>query len=89
MCFHGMEIEPTMVLEALTGTFDGNVLLVDRPLKLQPNTRVIIRLETLEKTSKRTHSFLQTARSLNLDGPSDWSDRLDEYLYHRQVESNE
>ncbi|TDA67453.1 MAG: hypothetical protein D9V47_10300 [Clostridia bacterium] len=26
-------------------------------------------------------SFLETARSLNLDGPRDWSRRFEEYLY--------
>jgi hypothetical protein len=28
-----------------------------------------------------SRSFLQTARSLKLDGPVDWSEKLDEYLY--------
>lgn len=27
------------------------------------------------------YSFLHTARNMNLDGPSDWSARLDDYLY--------
>jgi len=29
-------------------------------------------------------SFLRTARSLNLEGPADWSARLEDYLYGRQ-----
>ncbi|MEO1352137.1 MAG: hypothetical protein AAFW84_25595 [Cyanobacteria bacterium J06635_15] len=33
------------------------------------------------ETPSQSRSFLQTARSLQLDGPSDWSSRLDYYLY--------
>ena len=77
-----------MILEAISATFDGQVLLVDKPLELEPNTRVIIHIETVGDTPKKTRSFLKTARSLNLDGPSDWSSRLDYYLYHHQAESN-
>ena len=33
-------------------------------------------------TSKQnSESFLKVARSLNLEGPPDWSSRLDDYLY--------
>lgn len=77
-----------MVSETISATYDGEVLLVDKPLRLQPNTRVIIHIETIEDEPGRTRSFLRTARSLNLDGPGDWSTRLDDYLYHRQVESH-
>lgn len=28
------------------------------------------------------YSFLKVAMSLNLEGPPDWSENLDEYLYH-------
>jgi hypothetical protein len=28
-----------------------------------------------------TRSFLREARALNLQGPADWSERLEEYLY--------
>ena len=37
--------------------------------------------ETKEIPSRNGKSFLDTARSLNLEGPPDWSDRLEEYLY--------
>ena len=60
--------------------FDGEVLRPAEPLGLQPNTRVRIVIETSE--SKGTpRSFLRTARSLNLDGRPDWSERIEEYLY--------
>ena len=68
--------------------FDGEVLRPVEPLELQPNTRVRIRIETSE--SKGTpRSFLRTARSLNLEGPSDWSERIEEYLYGRQSGARE
>ena len=31
--------------------------------------------------SAKPKSFLQVARSLRLQGPADWSSRLDDYLY--------
>ena len=77
-----------MVIETMPATFDGKALLFDRPLKLKPNTRVIIRIETIEEKQKEKSSFLRTARSLNLEGPKDWSERLDYYLYHREVGSD-
>ncbi len=77
-----------MILEAISATYDGKVLRCDTPPQLPPNTRVIIRIEILEEQPKRKRSFLRTARSLNLDGPGDWSARLEYYLYHHQVESN-
>jgi|GEM_PF-303318 len=70
-------------------TFDGQVLRPDEPLALLPNTRVVVTIETLEECSASTQSFLKTARSLNLEGPPDWSTRLDEYLYGDKVRDDE
>ncbi len=66
--------------QTLEATFDGQVLRLDEPLKLQPNTRVRITIEAEVPQAKRTRSFLRTARSLNLAGPSDWSARIEQYL---------
>lgn len=61
-------------------TYDGEVLRPERPVTLARNARVRVTVET--KTSTDTESsFLEAARSLKLDGPSDWSDRLEDYLY--------
>ena len=70
----------TKTLEAV---FDGEVLRPNEPLELQPNTRVRITIETTTSEAK-PRSFLRTARALNLEGPSDWSERIEEYLYGRQ-----
>jgi len=67
----------TQTFEAL---YDGVVLRPDKDLGLEPNTRVRVTVETLPAKQEPT-SFLQTARSLNLQGPADWSANLDNYLY--------
>jgi hypothetical protein len=51
------------------------------PVSLEPNTSVRLTVELLKDSSKSTASFLKTARSLNLEGPPDWSENLDKYLY--------
>jgi hypothetical protein len=65
----------------LNAIYDGEVLRLDKPIELEPNTRVRITIETSKPIIKTKRSFLQTARSLNLAGPSDWSARFEDYLY--------
>lgn len=65
----------------LTATYDGEVFRLDEPIALEPNTRVQISIETAKPIRKKKYSFLKTARSLNLQGPRDWSARVDDYLY--------
>ena len=67
--------------QTLDATFDGAVFRPDQPIELEPNTRVRITIEPAIESEERSESFLRVARSLNLDGPSDWSSRLDDYLY--------
>jgi hypothetical protein len=50
----------------LHGVFDGEVLRLDEPVGLEPNTRVRITIEAPDTEAVKTRSFLQTARSLNL-----------------------
>jgi len=69
------------VVETIEAIFDGKVLRPENTLALEPNTRVRITVETLESTSRESTSFLDTARSLNLDGPPDWAANIDTYLY--------
>ena len=65
----------------LEAVFDGTVIRPDRPLNLAPNTRVRITVEPVEPAAAPVSSFLRTARSLKLDGPSDWATNIDSYLY--------
>ena len=68
------------MVKILDAVYDGTVLRPVEPLLLEPNTRVRITIET-ESGEQKQASFLQTARSLQLEGPPDWSTNLDEYLY--------
>jgi len=66
------------MIEAL---FDGTALYPAETLTIEPNTRVWIVVEPMPLAFAAPKSFLQTARSLELDGPSDWSVNLEKYLY--------
>ncbi len=54
----------------IEATFDGKVFLPSGPVELPPNTVVRITVETMAEMPK---SFLDTALSLNLEGPPDWA----------------
>jgi hypothetical protein len=73
------------MIQTIEALFDGKVLRPDTPLPLVANTRVRLTIETLpvdeQSQEQRPRSFLRTARSLNLEGPVDWSSNLDHYLY--------
>ncbi len=73
----------------LNAIFDGKVLLPEESVDLKPNTRVRVIIEPDEPEVKKPLSFLNTARSLELDGPSDWSARLEEYLYGEVTDAKE
>ena len=62
-------------------TYDGKVFRPEEPVELKPDTRVRVTVETIESIPDKPTSFIQTARNLRLDGPTDWSDRLDEEIY--------
>jgi predicted DNA-binding antitoxin AbrB/MazE fold protein len=61
--------------------FDGEVLRPTESMDIKPHTRVRITVEDIVTEPQKKKSFLQVARELQLDGPSDFSTRLDEYLY--------
>jgi len=71
-------MDPTT--QTVEAVYDGAVLRPDVALALEPNTRVRLIVETLPPT-KKSKSFLETARSLKLEGPPDWSANVDKYLY--------
>lgn len=67
-------------------TFDGEVLRPDGPIPLAPDTRVRITVEEEPSEVPATeecnpYGWLHFLASANLDGPPDWSERLDFYLY--------
>ena len=73
--------------KSIEAVFDGEVLRPDEPLELQPNTRVRLTIDKLPTDTRKPRSFLRTARSLNLQGPPDWSERIEEYLYEDQTDA--
>ncbi|MBD2413440.1 MAG: hypothetical protein KME52_29265 [Desmonostoc geniculatum HA4340-LM1] len=69
------------MVEKITAVFNGKVFYPSEPIALPINTRVRISVEILPPGEHETVSFLQTARSLNLEGSPDWSANIDKYLY--------
>ena len=69
------------MMQTIEAVFDGKVLRPNDQLALAPNTKVRLTIEVLKPAKKEASSFLCTARSLALDGPPDWAERIDAYLY--------
>jgi hypothetical protein len=69
------------MLKTIEAVYDGKAFLPEEPLELEANTRVRLVVETLPLRDESTLSFLEVAAGLHLDGPPDWSARLDDYLY--------
>ncbi len=68
-------------MKTLSAVYDGKVFWPEEPLDLSPNTRVKLTVDAIKKSKPQKKSFLQTACSLKLDGPKDWSAKLEDYLY--------
>ena len=64
-------------------TYDGETLRSDEPLELEAGTRIKVTVEAINPTEPtgKPYSFFENALNMNLDGPPDWSARLDDYLY--------
>jgi len=69
------------MVKTIEAVYDGQVFRPDDPLMLEPNIRVRLTIETVQSDTEQAKSFLQVARSLNLDGPPDWAANLETYLY--------
>jgi hypothetical protein len=69
------------MVKTIHATFDGEVLRPEEPVALAPNTRVLVTILEPDVQIGTAYSFLKMARSLNLEGPPDWSERFEEYLY--------
>ena len=67
--------------QTLEATFDGQVFRPVETVELQPDTRVQLVVTVRDSPEEKPKSFLRTARSLKLQGPKDWSSRIDDYLY--------
>jgi predicted DNA-binding antitoxin AbrB/MazE fold protein len=67
--------------QILEATFDGQVFRPVQPVELEPDTQVEIVVTVKNAAEEKSQSFLRTARSLKLKGPTDFSSRLDDYLH--------
>lgn len=76
------------MIKKIDAIFDGDVLRPEEPLEIAPNTRVRITIDVPETNSDGHDSFLDAAQELNLDGPADWSENIDSYLYRGPTESD-
>lgn len=77
----------------LHARYDGETLHPEEPLPIAPETRVLITVDTEDDDLEQEpaiqsapaegepYSFLRYAESLSLEGPEDWSERLEDYLY--------
>lgn len=69
------------MLKSIEAVFDGEVFRPAEAVELEANTRVRLIFETFFMDHPESLSFLDLASQLELDGPPDWSSRLDDYLY--------
>jgi len=77
------------MIQTLDALFDGITLVPEVPLNIKSGTRVRIIIESLSPEVKPTpKSFLQTAKSLNLQGNPDWSTNINQYLSEENISKN-
>jgi hypothetical protein len=67
--------------QSFEAVYDGTSLRLSQPLELPVNTVVRVTIEPCRQPSGEKYSFLDVAMNANLQGPADWSQKLDEYLY--------
>ena len=83
------QYQQKVMIQTLDALFDGVTLVPEVPLNIKSGTRVRIIVESLLPETKITpRSFLQTAKSLNLQGKPDWSENIDQYLYGENSSDN-
>ncbi len=68
-------------VQVIEAVYDGRVFLPQQSPMLKANTRVRITVEQVKVKRTRKKSFLETARSIKINAPSDFSTNVDEYLY--------
>ena len=83
----------------VNATYDGEVVRFDEPVNLASNTKVQVvidesprKLKLVEMPKKNTgepYAFLDFAIAANLEGQSDFSTNLDDYLYGGKSLDNE
>ncbi len=68
-----------MTIQTLDALFDGTILIPEAPINIKSGTRVRITIESqLTEVEPTLKSFLETAKSLKLQGKPDWSENFEE-----------
>ncbi|HEU4558201.1 MAG TPA: hypothetical protein VFS20_10140 [Longimicrobium sp.] len=72
--------------KTIKATYDGRDIRLDEPLPLPRDTRVTVTVHAQEPEEDDDNdvgatTFFDVALSLDVEGPSDWSARIDHYLY--------
>ena len=68
-----------MTIQTLDALFDGTILIPEAPINIKSGTRVRITIESqLTEVEPTPKSFLETAKSLKLQGKPDWSENFEE-----------
>lgn len=72
--------------KTITARYDGRAIQPDEPLPLPRGTRLTITWQAedpqpSEDKDVGATTFFTVARSLSIEGPTDWSARIDHYLY--------
>jgi hypothetical protein len=71
----------------ITALYDGSAIYPDEPLPLPRDTRLVITWEADDPQPDPNDdvgatTFFDVARSLEICGPPDWSERVDYYMGH-------
>lgn len=75
----------SQIVEAV---YDGSALHPESMLDVKPNTRVRLTVEPLpDIPAGGCKPFLDTARSLNLSGPADWSENFEDQVHDEENQS--
>lgn len=87
------QLKAIAMKHVINGTYDGRDIRPDEPLPLPRNTRVTLTwdagepeqapdpLAAAETELPRTkETFAEAVRRIRIDGPADWSERMDYYL---------
>jgi hypothetical protein len=71
--------------------YDGKALQLSEPIDLPMDSEVevAVRLVDSDKEPGGDYCFIDTALSLNITGPTDWSTRIDEILYKYPRDADE
>jgi hypothetical protein len=78
------------MIQSLDAIFDGEAFQPEVPLNMKAGTRVRLIVESVvSDEAPQPKSFLQTAKSLQLEGEPNWSENIDQYLYGKTVSENE